>query len=150
MSKSKRNVIDPDEILKVYGADTARWFMLSDSPPERDVEWSEAGIEGAAAFLQRVWRLVAEAIERGSTPAAPISATADTATALVRARASQTTANVEAEIDGLRFNRAVAQIYELTNAPYKFLMILSDAPTLGELVGTAGLASPSWCSCSRR
>src|SRR5690606_24555906 len=60
MSKSKKNVVDPDEIVATYGADTARWFMLSDSPPERDVQWTEAGIEGASRFLQRVWKIVQE------------------------------------------------------------------------------------------
>ena len=63
MSKSKKNVVDPDEIVGTYGADTARWFMLSDSPPERDVQWTEAGIEGAGRFQQRVWKLVHESIE---------------------------------------------------------------------------------------
>jgi leucyl-tRNA synthetase len=58
MSKSKKNVVDPDDIIATYGADTARWFMLSDSPPERDVIWTEAGVEGASRFVQRVWRLV--------------------------------------------------------------------------------------------
>ena len=58
MSKSKKNVVDPDDIIATYGADTARWFMLSDSPPERDVIWTEAGVEGAHRFVQRVWRLV--------------------------------------------------------------------------------------------
>ena len=57
MSKSKRNTIDPEPILAKYGADAVRWFMLSDSPPERDLEWSEGGIEGASRFVQRVWRL---------------------------------------------------------------------------------------------
>src|SRR5690606_26786751 len=61
MSKSKKNVVDPDDIIGSYGADTARWFMLSDSPPERDVIWTEAGVEGAHRFVQRVWRLVSEA-----------------------------------------------------------------------------------------
>jgi leucyl-tRNA synthetase len=61
MSKSKRNVVDPDDIIASYGADTARLFMLSDSPPERDVIWTEAGVEGAHRFVQRVWRLVSEA-----------------------------------------------------------------------------------------
>ena len=58
MSKSKRNTVDPSDIIASYGADTARWFMLSDSPPERDVIWTEAGVEGAHRFVQRVWRLV--------------------------------------------------------------------------------------------
>ena len=58
MSKSKKNVVDPDDIIARYGADTARWFMLSDTPPERDIEWTEAGAEGAWRFTQRIWRLV--------------------------------------------------------------------------------------------
>jgi leucyl-tRNA synthetase len=59
MSKSKKNVVDPDDIVATYGADTARWFMLSDSPPERDVQWTEAGVEGAStASQQRIWRVV--------------------------------------------------------------------------------------------
>jgi len=62
MSKSKKNVVDPDDIIATYGADTARWFMLSDSPPERDVEWTDAGAEGAHRFVQRIWRLVSKAI----------------------------------------------------------------------------------------
>ncbi len=57
MSKSKKNVVDPDEIVADYGADAVRWFMLSDSPPERDLPWSEAGIEGCGRFVQRLWRL---------------------------------------------------------------------------------------------
>ena len=60
MSKSKKNTVDPDDIIAAYGADTARWFMLSDSPPERDVIWSEEGVQGAWRFVQRLWRLVGE------------------------------------------------------------------------------------------
>ena len=63
MIEVEENVVDPDDIVQTYGADTARWFMLSDSPPERDVQWTEAGIEGASRFLQRVWKLVGEAVE---------------------------------------------------------------------------------------
>ena len=63
MSKSKRNTVDPDDIIGAYGADTARWFMLSDSPPERDVIWTEQGVKGAWRFQQRLWRLVGEAAE---------------------------------------------------------------------------------------
>ena len=68
MSKSKKNVVDPDEIVRTYGADTARWFMLSDSPPERDVQWTEAGIEGASRFQQRIWKLVQDSIEIEALP----------------------------------------------------------------------------------
>ena len=60
MSKSKKNVVDPDDIIASHGADTARWFMLSDSPPDRDVIWTESGVEGAHRFVQRIWRLVPE------------------------------------------------------------------------------------------
>ncbi len=71
MSKSKKNVVDPDDIIASYGADTARWFMLSDSPPERDVIWTEDGVQGASRFVQRVWRMVSEVAEGGSGPPAP-------------------------------------------------------------------------------
>ncbi len=73
MSKSKRNTIDPDEIISTYGADTARWFMLSDSPPERDVIWTEAGVQGAFKQTQRLWRLTCE-IERIVGPKRPACA----------------------------------------------------------------------------
>ena len=63
MSKSKQNTVDPDDIIGTYGADTARWFMLSDSPPERDVIWTEEGVQGAGRMVQRLWRLVGEAAE---------------------------------------------------------------------------------------
>src|SRR4029078_9488509 len=63
MSKSKRNTVDPDDIIGEYGADIARWFMLSDSPPDRGVIWSEEGVQGSWRFAQRLWRLVNEARE---------------------------------------------------------------------------------------
>src|SRR5262249_47590975 len=63
MSKSKKNTVDPDDIIASYGADVARWFMLSDSPPERDVIWSDERVQGAARFVQRLWRLVNESAE---------------------------------------------------------------------------------------
>ena len=65
MSKSKRNTVDPDDIIASYGADVARWFMLSDSPPDRDVIWSDERVQGASRFAQRLWRLVNEAAEVG-------------------------------------------------------------------------------------
>ncbi len=71
MSKSKRNTVDPDDIIGSYGADTARWFMLSDSPPERDVNWTEEGVQGAWRFVQRLWRLVHEAAEVAAARSAP-------------------------------------------------------------------------------
>jgi len=126
MSKSKKNVVDPDEIVRTYGADTARWFMLSDSPPERDVQWTEAGIEGAARFQQRIWKLVQESLQiadlpaAGETPAVDIVATRK----LIHRAAKAVGDNIEA----LRFNSAVAQIYELTNGLSKFAVALESAP----------------------
>ena len=104
MSKSKKNTIDPEPIVDKYGADAVRWFMLSDSPPERDLEWSIAAIEGAARFVQRVWRLVqGVAGASGSDPA-------------LDRKLHRAIAAVGAAIDALQFNKAVASIYELTNA----------------------------------
>ena len=108
MSKSKKNTVDPDEIVARYGADAVRWFMLSDSPPERDLPWSEAGIEGCWRFVQRLWRLFGQ-----FDPAA----TGDDK-ALDRKR-DQTVAAVADDIAALSFNKAVARIYELTSATDK-------------------------------
>ncbi|MGH6719372.1 MAG: leucine--tRNA ligase [Alphaproteobacteria bacterium] len=114
MSKSKRNVVDPEAIIAAYGADTARLFMVSDSPPERDLEWTTAGVEGARRFLNRLWRLVAEA-----PPAVPGGAAetdgADGALD-VRRTVHRTIAAFTADIEAFRFNRAVARLHELMNA----------------------------------
>jgi leucyl-tRNA synthetase len=114
MSKSKKNVVDPDDIILTYGADTARWFMLSDSPPERDVIWTEAGVEGASRFVQRVWRLVSEAAPAlaGAIPAAATEGRAGDLSKI----AHKTLKAVGEEIERLGFNKAVARLYELTNA----------------------------------
>ncbi|WP_455959765.1 leucine--tRNA ligase [Methylorubrum aminovorans] len=108
MSKSKKNVVDPDDIIASYGADTARWFMLSDSPPERDVIWTEEGVQGAARFVQRVWRLV-----HGAAAASGQRGSGDTA---LRKAAHRALAAVGEDIERLRFNRCVAHIYTLANA----------------------------------
>ncbi|MBK8084623.1 MAG: leucine--tRNA ligase [Devosia sp.] len=132
MSKSKKNVVDPDEIVATYGADTARWFMLSDSPPERDVQWTEAGIEGASRFLQRIWKLVADFLDREAEgPTA--GATDDAGVADLRRSVHRTVANVGSEIEGLRFNRAVAQIYELANAIGRFSQATATAISPAQL-----------------
>jgi leucyl-tRNA synthetase len=115
MSKSKKNLVDPDDIIMGYGADCARWFMLSDSPPERDVIWTEAGVAGASRFIQRLWRLVGEIIEAGAdTGAAKPASFSDEALVLRRA-VHKTLAAVGQNIEGLRFNVSVAQLYELAN-----------------------------------
>ncbi len=113
MSKSKKNVVDPDDIIASYGADTARFFVLSDSPPDRDVIWTESGVEGAHRFVQRLWRLLATAAaELKTSPAAPGKA----GEALVLSQAAHKTLKaVGDDYDKLSFNKAVARIYELLN-----------------------------------
>ncbi|WP_337267767.1 leucine--tRNA ligase [Oryzifoliimicrobium ureilyticus] len=114
MSKSKKNVIDPDDIIASYGADTARFFVLSDSPPERDVIWSEAGVEGAHRFTQRLYRLIAEAAEALS---GIVAAPASEGEALAISQAAHRTLKaVSQDYDRLAFNKAVARIYELVNS----------------------------------
>ncbi|WP_313670955.1 leucine--tRNA ligase [Sandarakinorhabdus sp.] len=106
MSKSKKNVIDPDAILGRYGADAVRWFMLSDSPPERDLAWSEAGIDGAWRFVQRVWRLAED-----NAAAADGAADVKLDRSVHRAIAA-----VTSDIDKLQFNKAIARLYEMVGA----------------------------------
>lgn len=113
MSKSKKNVVDPDDIIASYGADTARWFMLSDSPPERDVIWTEAGAEGAHRFVQRVWRLISEAAEQ-LKDVAPKTGTEGEALVVSKA-AHKAVKAVGDDIEKLAFNRGVARLYELVN-----------------------------------
>jgi leucyl-tRNA synthetase len=105
MSKSKKNVVDPDDIIDQYGADAVRWFMLSDSPPERDLPWTASGIEGSWRFVNRLWRLFGEAD----------NAVTGEDKALDR-KLHQTIDGVAKDIEALSFNKAVAKIYELANA----------------------------------
>ena len=107
MSKSKKNTVDPEPIVDQYGADAVRWFMLSDSPPERDLEWSENGIEGAWRFVQRLWRMF-----DGLEDAAGEDKDLDR-------RLHRTIAGVAGDIEALTFNKAVARLYELVNAVEK-------------------------------
>ncbi len=117
MSKSKRNVIDPDDIIEKYGADTARWFMLSDTPPERDIEWTEAGVLGAWRFVQRIWRLSCEIAELNvAVDTAALAECKDEQVLNLRRSTHATIAAVGDDISHLRFNRAIARIYELVNA----------------------------------
>ncbi|GAY20574.1 leucine--tRNA ligase [Sphingobium fuliginis] len=108
MSKSKKNVVDPDDIIAQYGADAVRWFMLSDSPPERDLPWTEAGIEGSWRFVNRLWRLFGEADKA-----------AEGQDKILDRKLHQTIDGVAKDIEALSFNKAVAKIYELTNAVEK-------------------------------
>ncbi len=111
MSKSKYNLVDPETILKTYGADAARVFMLSDTPPERDLEWTEAGIDGAWRYVNRLWRLQLSCPEEVSQPAE----LSDAADKLIR-QTHKTVAAVTDDLDKLRFNVALARLRELTNA----------------------------------
>lgn len=114
MSKSKKNVVDPEDIIDQYGADTARWFVMSDSPPERDVEWTSAGAEAAWKHIQRIWRMADEISQSASGGAsAP-----DEALALAKAT-HRTIADVTAGIEGFAFNKAIAKLYEFTNTLQK-------------------------------
>ncbi|HEY0626106.1 MAG TPA: leucine--tRNA ligase [Allosphingosinicella sp.] len=142
MSKSKKNTVDPEPIVDQYGADAVRWFMLSDSPPERDLPWSEAGIEGAWRFVQRLWRMAAdEQSGQGEDKA------------LAR-KLHQTIAAVAANIESLAFNKAVANIYELANAIEK----APPSATRGQAVETLlllvapmvpHLAEQAWAALGR-
>jgi leucyl-tRNA synthetase len=115
MSKSKRNTVDPDDIIGTYGADVARLFMLSDSPPERDVEWTERGVQGAWRFSQRLWRLTGEAAEIAkSAPEARPAAFSAAALALRKAT-HRALSRVSDDIEKLHFNVCVAHIYEFAN-----------------------------------
>nr|CDP79367.1 leucyl-tRNA synthetase [Bartonella schoenbuchensis]CDP79504.1 leucyl-tRNA synthetase [Bartonella schoenbuchensis] len=119
MSKSKKNIIDPDDIIASYGADTVRWFMLSDSPPERDVIWTEAGIEGAHRFVQRIWRCVALSASV-LKEVEPRTGRHGEALELSKV-AHRTLCAVEDDLEKLAFNRAVARLYELLNTMTPFL-----------------------------
>ncbi len=112
MSKSKKNVVDPMNIIAAYGADTARWFVMSDSPPERDVEWTASGAEAAYKHVNRVWR-IADDIARSDAPANP---TEDIALARATARAVD---EVTKGIEGFAFNKAIAKLYEFTNTLHR-------------------------------
>ena len=140
MSKSKKNVVDPDTIIDTYGADAVRWFMLSDSPPERDLPWSEAGIEGCSRFVHRLWRLFTayDAGAQGEDKA------------LAR-KTHQTIAAVAEDIEALGFNKAVARIYELTGAVEKAAPSASRSHAIRTLVQLVApmmphLAEEAWAT----
>ncbi|MDE1174900.1 MAG: leucine--tRNA ligase [Parvibaculaceae bacterium] len=153
MSKSKKNVVDPAAIIDQYGADTARWFILSDSPPERDIQWTDAGAESAWRFTNRFWRLVAENVESLPPAGTPAPGEAgEHALPLLRA-AHKALDAITNDFDALRFNRAVARIYELANAIAAFkaqgaednhalrealeIMVLAAAPMMPHLAEEA-------------
>ena len=143
MSKSKKNTVDPGPIVDQYGADAVRWFMLSDSPPERDLPWSEAGIEGAWRFVQRLWRL---------TDNIPLGEGADRA---LDRKLHRTIAGVAADIEALSFNKAVAKLYELVNAIEKADESESRDTAINTIVQLVApmiphLAEESWAKLGNR
>ena len=131
MSKSKKNVVDPDEIVAKYGADAIRWFMLSDSPPERDLPWSEAGIEGCWRFVQRLWRLFGQ-----------YDASAAGEDKALDRKAHQTVHAVASDIEALGFNKAVARIYELTGAIEKAAPSASRSEAIRKVLLLVGPMMP--------
>ena len=131
MSKSKKNVVDPDAIIARHGADAVRWFMLSDSPPERDLPWSDAGIEGCSRFVQRLWRLFQA-----------YDAAAEGEDKSLDRKTHQTIAAVAADIEALGFNKAVARIYELTGAAEKAAPSASRSAAIRALVHPAAPMMP--------
>ncbi|HWK37215.1 leucine--tRNA ligase [Sphingomonas sp.] len=140
MSKSKKNTVDPSPIVDQYGADAVRWFMLSDSPPERDLPWSESGIEGSWRFVQRLWRLVGSASEP-----------AEGADVDLERKLHRTIAGVAEGIEALAFNKAVAKLYELVNAIERAAPSASRTAAVATLVRlvapmTPHLAEEAWAT----
>jgi leucyl-tRNA synthetase len=133
MSKSKRNTIDPDDIISSFGADTARWFVLSDSPPERDVIWTEEGVQGAAKFVQRLWRLAGELAGLAAPAGTPLPKSLPPEAAGIRRMVHMSLAKVEEDIERLRFNRAVAQVHDLANKLSAAIGGIETEPVCSEL-----------------
>ncbi len=139
MSKSKGNTIAPDDVIKRYGADTLRLYILFAAPPELSMEWSETGIEGPHRFLQRVWRLVQKHASQGAASRAALSGLSGNGAAL-RRKVHQTIARVTGDIDErIHLNTAVAALMELTNEAYRLeegLTGEADAAALAEALDT--------------
>jgi len=115
MSKSKKNIIDPQSIVDTYGADTARWFILSDTPPERDIQWTDKGVEASSRFIQRAWKIINEGLDNISKidDVAPDTFTSDAIK--TRKITHKAIKDVTDALDTLKFNRAIAHIFELSN-----------------------------------
>ncbi len=141
MSKSKKNIVDPEHLIAAYGADTARLFSLFAAPPEKDLEWSDAGVEGASRFLARVWRLVNEVTPTIRTPLSQDFAATDAAGASQATRVAdlrrlthrtikKVTEDIEREF---QFNTAIAALMEFVNGLYKFTAETKGTMTSVEL-----------------
>ena len=150
MSKSKSNTVDPDDIMATYGADTARWFMLSNSPPERDVIWTEGGVQGAWRFVNRLWRLVGEArrtCQERARPTRP-AAFGEPGARRPQGRPRRARQGVGRDREAA-LQLAVAHIYEFANALGR-RRIAKPAADPGFRLGDAGGRPTSWCGCSTR
>lgn len=133
MSKSKKNTVDPDEMIKIFGADTVRLFMLFAAPPEKDLEWSEAGAEGASRFLNRVWRIIHKWHEQVKTNVEIADSEFSAAARALRRKTHQTIQRVTTDIgERMNFNTAVAAMMELTNEIYAFDGAVKDGATAAD------------------
>ena len=116
MSKSKKNTVDPTDVIEHFGADTARWFILSDSPPDRDMEWTDAGVQGAFRYVNRVARLIDDHLDALTEPDAPLPGELSSSAAELRQVTHKTIAGITDDYERFHFNKSVARLYELTNA----------------------------------
>ncbi|MCZ6846169.1 MAG: leucine--tRNA ligase, partial [Alphaproteobacteria bacterium] len=116
MSKSKKNTVDPTDVIEHFGADTARWFILSDSPPDRDMEWTDAGVQGAFRYVNRVARLIDDHLGALTEPDAPFPGELSSSAAELRRVTHKTIAGITDDYERFHFNKSVARLYELTNA----------------------------------
>jgi leucyl-tRNA synthetase len=132
MSKSKGNVVDPDDLIRTLGADTARLFSLFAAPPEKDLDWNDHGVEGASRFLNRVWRFViahAPTLGGAATRTAPSTPEGRTFRRTVHETITRVTDDIEHEF---HFNTAIAAIMELVNALHAFAALSADRVPAGE------------------
>ena len=115
MSKSKKNIVDPQNIVETYGADTARWFILSDTPPERDIQWTDKGVEASSKFIQKAWKLINDGKSKLPKNNQNIPQKFSSEAIEIRKVTHRAISDVTDALDNLRFNRAIAHVYELSN-----------------------------------